>query len=385
MANANDFGPGVLLYPSATSMGWIHGASVSNPTIDAAGESVHFIGTCFIDGRAASKTISAAGGGSISWLPGTATFANAGTTLRVGIQDVDATAAAPIRGDGTFDVYADLVGGTDTITASTWRTDAMEVGTKTISHGQLIAIAFNLEARAGADALQIRCMASNHVQHFPAVTLEAPDATFTIQAALPNGIITFDDGTLGWIMGAFVFSAGPTTTSYDSASTTDEYATIFQFPRPTAIDGLLAYMTLEITAGTTEWILYSDPEGTPAAVAGGTITLDHDQRGGTVNRLIQANLGAVIELSANTKYAVALRPVGAENITILWHDVATAAHLKSAPGGTQSYIGSRANQTGAFATTTTRRLWTGVVACGGDDGAGAGGGEGPLIGGRLVL
>jgi len=36
--------------------------------------------------------------------------------------------------DGTFDVYADLVGGTDTITGSADQLTAMETGTKTITH-----------------------------------------------------------------------------------------------------------------------------------------------------------------------------------------------------------------------------------------------------------
>ena len=384
MANANDFGPGSQLYPLMSSFGPVNLTGYSVLTIDAAGESVHFIGTCYIDGRpAAAKTLSAAGG-TISWNPGAITFANAGTTLRIGIQDVDGTNGTPARGDGTHDVYADLVGGTDTITATTWREDAMETGTKDITHGQLITIVFNLESRGGADSIQVRTHSSGLTTNFPTVTLEAPDATFAVQASLPIALITFDDGTLGWIYGSMLSSALGTV-SLDVNSAADEIASIFQFSRPTPIDGLWFYGLLETAAGggTTELILYSDPEGTPAAVSGGTLTLDHEQRSSSgVSRYFVENLPAVIVLSANTKYAVAVRPTSTENVTIHNNDVAAANHLKSMPGGTQAYYGTRAGQTGAFSTTTTRRLWAGVIACGGDDGAGSGGG-GAMIGSNL--
>ncbi len=112
-----------------SSDGGLMGSGINNATMDGAGESQAFIGKVFLEAGTGSKTISSAGG-KIRWRSGTVTFANAGTNFRIGIQDVASTGLE----DGTFDVYADLVGGTDTITGSADQLTAMETGTKTISH-----------------------------------------------------------------------------------------------------------------------------------------------------------------------------------------------------------------------------------------------------------
>ena len=70
-------------------------------------------------------------------------FSNGSTNLRIGLQDV-----TPATGfeDGTFDVYADLVGGTDTIAEDVILATPMESGTKTVTHGDLLAIAIEMTA-----------------------------------------------------------------------------------------------------------------------------------------------------------------------------------------------------------------------------------------------
>lgn len=80
--------PTGLLYPFATdSQGTTPKASANGTAMDAATEKTAMIGRVYISGRPGSaKTISAAGGGSISFRTGTVTFANAGTTIALGIK-----------------------------------------------------------------------------------------------------------------------------------------------------------------------------------------------------------------------------------------------------------------------------------------------------------
>src|SRR5512146_744096 len=129
--------------PSLTLSSLLYGSSGTS-ALNAAGYKTAFIGNVYISGRpVGAKTISAAGGGSISFTPGTNTFADAGTNLRVGIQDAD-TSNSPVVPDGTHDVYADLVPGSVTLTGGTWYEADMSSGTKSITHGQEIAIVFEM-------------------------------------------------------------------------------------------------------------------------------------------------------------------------------------------------------------------------------------------------
>lgn len=376
MTTAYDFGPAGFCYPAPKfSSG---GLEISTTTlsntgaIDAASESIHIYGSVYIDGRpGSSKTISSSGG-KIHLLIGALTWANAGTTLRVGIQDMDNTTDDPPRGDGTFDVFDDLVPGTDTVSANTWLTVTMSSGSKSITPGDEVAIVLNLEALGGADSITVRGATETGAPNFPNITVEAPANSYTGQIVYPNVVIEFDDGTLGFIFGGWICTTFNSHT-FDSASTPDEYANIIQFSRPTPVDGYWWHGRMPGSAGSFEMLLYSDPEGTPAVVSGSTITEDIERQLSAQNRSFYRQLPAPILLSANTKYAVAWRPVDTGgDLTMASYDVADASHLKGAVGGTQCYFGTRSNQSGAFSTTTTRRLLGGVVACGGDDGAGGG-------------
>src|SRR4030095_1310880 len=128
----------------AMSTGLWGGTSINNLLgndsclLDADEEEVQFIGRVTIDGGGA-KTFGTSGS-QISWLPGASITFAANSTVRVGIKNsVDAGNGPPARatiGAAAFNVYDDLVGGTDTITSTTWRNDAMSAGTPfTITDG----------------------------------------------------------------------------------------------------------------------------------------------------------------------------------------------------------------------------------------------------------
>ena len=122
-------------------------------TINGVGESYGVIGRVRIPGNATGKVISAAGNGQILWMTGAVTWATAGSKIRVGIQDVDTSTGLE---DGTFDVYRELTQGADAISASVYRADTMNNGTKTLSDGDLIAIVVEMTVRNGADSIQVQ-------------------------------------------------------------------------------------------------------------------------------------------------------------------------------------------------------------------------------------
>lgn len=369
---------------------WAYGSlfpTAVDQVLDAAGEVCYLVGNVVLPARTGSKTISAAGGGLIHWMPGAATitFANASTNLRVGIQDVS-TSGGPPRGDGTHDVYADLVGGTDTITAQTWRSDAMESGTKTITHGDKVAIAWDMTARGGTDLVRVggARIITDNTSNNPGSTLVTSGPTYTAQAALPFCVLAFDDGTLGYIDGAWFTSTGAAFVgvSINTGSTPDEVCNIFRTEGPVSIDALKAVLSLDSFSADLELILYSDPLGTPSVVEALTFDASHGSVTGAY-RVTSIPLTAVRALSANTDYAVAIRPTTANGVTYSYFDVSAAGHFGGHSLGANCYFASRSNQTGAFSGTTTRRIH-GLAArvCSiGDDVGGAGGGGGRIIGG----
>jgi hypothetical protein len=351
--------------------------TANNITIDAANEALHWVGNVFLPGRTGNKTLSAGGGGSIWWLPGTVTFANGSTNLRIGLQDLSAS-GIPARGDGTFDVYADLVGGTDTITTATYLQTVMESGTKTVTHGDKISITFELTTWGGADSVQIRGQTSATVV-WPGSTLQTAGPAYAAQTGMPNALIQFDDGTYGWLLGSFIVSTGAafTETSVGTGSTPDEWGNIFRVPFPCKVDALFAQ--IGVAGAAMEIILYEDPLGTPAVVEAITVTPAHTQL--NTARFAEWPLTTVRELVADTDYVVALRPTTASTISVPAFNVSVAAHMIAHPLGTNCTVAKRTDNTGVFTATTTQRALCGVRVCGFSDGVGAGGGGQRIISG----
>ncbi len=362
-----DYGISPVIYPNHGLWEPSNSSSLNTiSTMDAAGEACHFIGQVIINGRPTSAKTFSSAGGKLHLMIGARTFTNGGTTARFGIQDVNLTAGSPGRGDGTFDVYKDMIGGTDTINANAYNTITMANGSKSIAHGDLIAIVVNMTARGGADSIITQGLIGTTLSHFPQSTAEAPAGTFSTSQGAPNAIIEFDDGTLGWIYGTLPASTSTSTISFDVNSATDEIGGTLKLQRPMMIDGLW-FLVGFVGSGPTEFILYSDPLGTPVAVPGGTVTFDHDLKQSTSQRYLHAFFTAPIILSPNTLYGFAARPTTADDVILQYLTCASNSYLNALPGGIYStYIG-RADQTGAFSETTTRRLIGGVLMAGGED------------------
>jgi len=340
----------------------------SNNTMDAAGESVTVIGIVALStGPGTSKTISASGG-AIYWRAGSAnTFANSGTTLRIGVQDVSAGLE-----DGTFDVSADLVGGTDTITNSSIMGTLMETGTKTIAHGDTIAVSMELIARAGADSVIATAFAQGNQlvnSYLSADTGSGPVASQNIG----QFSLLFDDGTVGWIL--YNIPALVTTTTFGNGSTPDEYATIFQTPFANTIVGISAILDNVASTDTFEAILYSTPLGTPVAEV--TITVAPTlvvsaTADGTWEWLFTSPFTPAI----NTNYAVAIRPTSVNTISLfrLQFGTGNGANRAVTPLGTLWSEGTRSDATGAFSSSLINLPCIGPIFGAFDDAVSAGGG-----------
>lgn len=354
--------------------------------INAANQSIQYIGYLNMDGGSAvgSKSLSSAGG-KIYWNTSTVTFANAGTTLRVGVQDI--SGSAPAQGDGTFDVYRDLVGGTDTIGTTAAQVTAMAAGPgKTLTHGQLIAIAFTLISRGGSDSINFRSWSpatTTGANQIPA-TMTNASGSFVRSNGVPDAVIEFDDGTLGWLTGSFTLSAQNSVAYNLNTGTADEYGNLIipRFKlRASAMFGILSPAS---SSANFEMCLYSDPLGSPTLIEAISITA---AQLGSSTAFGAGSIPFLTEriLSPGTVYAITFRPTTANNITSYYHDVADSRFWKLNTLGDDCYAINRLNNSGAFSdynggTPKTRRMWLSLIADQFDDGAGGGGGGGMLQG-----
>jgi hypothetical protein len=295
-------------------------------TLDADEEEAQLFGRVYLAAGSGSKTFGT-GGSKIGWLPGASITFAANSTLRVGIKKAstidiaNGPAARATIGAAAFDVYDDLVGGTDTITATTWREDTMSAGTPfAVSHGDLVSICFHLDTTSGTPSVKVRANTFTQAS-FPVSTLVTSGPTYSV-ANSPIAVITFDDGTIGWLEGAFVHSG----VSSEAIGNTNLYGNIIRLPFAAKVD---AIATLMVSAGTTDWDFgfYSTPLGTPAAMSGGVVAVDPQVTGST--RSFVMPLASEITLAPGTDYALAVKQNSATGLTVLTHDVDNVAHFQA--------------------------------------------------------
>lgn len=366
-----------LLYPAEPA--FTSGSLSSSPgTIDAATEKVAWIGRIQIEGRATSKVISAAGGGSIIWRAVAVTFANGSTTLDVGLQDVDLTTGNPPRPDGTFDVKRTLTGGVDTISGGALQTTAMTggSGSKTLSHNDWIAVVFDMTARAGSDSVAI-----GGVQ-FGGGNLPF-GALFTASWVASTGSwpqvgIVFDDGTRGTLDGCPVIMSSLTTEAFADATNPDERGNLFVPPWDCKVDAVFGYFGGAAANGDFEIQIYSDPLGTPTSVLpGGTaITVTAETLLGYASRPTTIPLPSEVSLTHGVTYAVAIKATGAGNVSMTQiMNFDNAAWKQFHPGGAGTSKVTRNGGSGAFTESDTIIYQLGVRISGFQDtSSGSGGG-----------
>lgn len=323
---------------------------LSATTLNAAGESLQFIGTVNLENpTGGGKTISAAGGGSIVWSAGTVTFANAGTTFKVGIQDVSTT-TSPAQGDGTFDVEASFTGGGGGVTASAKNTSVMTTGTKTIAQGDMIAICFTTTTRGGTDAINVNATAQALVNSgvMPVVSSNVGGSFAKVANVQPNAYIIFNDGTTGSVnITAFTPANGTSISINGGTATADEYGNYIKPLASFYAMGIAGMVNFGGTSSDCELLLYTDPLGTPAVAR--TISVDATHIATGITR-IQYLFSTPYLLKPNTEYAISLRPTTANNnVTIYFRTgVDTANSGDLGPPNTNHYAVRRLDNSGAF-------------------------------------
>lgn len=364
-----------FMYPEINYVGIVQATLA---VMDAATEKHAHIGVLRINGKpAGAKTLST---GNIQFRTGTCVFANGATTLDIGIQDV-ATGAGPIaQPDGTFDVKTTLAGGAG-ITSAAWNTVTMNSGSKNMSDGDLIAVVWDMTARGGADSVIVATennLYPNQSGGLPTTNSFVAGAWQTSNALgasrAPNVLITFDDGTLGWIEFSFpVTSTG--TESFQDSTNPDERGLIFQVPWDCKIDMLwVAGSAADANADFT-LKLYSDPTGAPVLLAS-VAHLAEIQGSVGAGGWYGLRIGADVSLSKNTDYVVTMLATGTANVGIVTNTFANTANRVTVNNGLTLKKATRNNSTGAFTAESPAitRYIMGVRICSFDDGTGNGGG-----------
>lgn len=329
-----------------------HAPTLGSSTMNATGESRAAVGRVRIAAGSGSKTISAAGGGAIIWnARASITFADPGTTVRIGVQDPASTGLE----DTGWDVYADLVGGTDTITAG-FMTTPMESGSKTIAHGDTVAVVLEMTSRVNPDSVNVGTIQPeplNKAGAFPYGTVDT--GTLGKAATLAMVFLKFDDGTYGWIDLTYPFcSADGTTggsfTSFNSGSTPDEYGALFSLPFRCKLAGFGIWLRNVAAAADFEFLLYETPSGTPTAVAGTPLFGDSDRVLADLSTaMFNGSLATPYVLEPNTEYAIAVRPTTGTSIDVGYYNLTSGYDfMKQALPFSAIKRVSRTDQTGAF-------------------------------------
>lgn len=321
-----------------------HSPGVS--TINAVGESHAVIGRVRLVGGSGSKTLSSAGG-KIIFGANLALF-GAGSTYRVGVQDVDSTGLE----DGAWDTYKDLVGGTYSFVVG-WNTAILDNGSKNIAHGDLIAIVLEMTARNGTDALNVRTTIS--ATGIPSVGLFPYGSSDTGSPTKTNAVLwaclIFDDGTAGWIEGLPILTQQALTQStaaFNTGTTPDEYGMLFQVPFRARLGWASFVISNVASADDFEMVLYSDPLGTPTVVR--TVTVDADLVSNISTHPFVGSFADILE--PNTDYVLAIRPTTANSLSWVYYDMGSGYDVlkKQYPLPVLKDV-SRSDQTGAFAET----------------------------------
>lgn len=363
--------------PRITFIGTVGGLQITSSTlIDLTGEKLAIVGEIMWDNGAATKTMSTSS--KIHIRTGAITFADASTTMRVGLQGLLGAGSGAVRAtpDGSWSVYTDLIGNGGLLTSSDdniAKSIALTAGTKDVSQGELVAIVFDMTARAGSDSFGFSGLTG-----FGYTTTRPGNAQyigsawtyFGGTAHLANVLLESDDGTFGLLRGA-TYISGTGVNAFQASSTPDEYGLVFQVPFRCKIDSVtFSGGPNGSAAADCEVCIYSTPSSTPVELANYTLLGEHGS-GYIDDRPTTIQLTEELELQPKTDYCVSIKATGTANFDVGYVKLANAAH-RPVLGLANCRLGTRSNATGAFSETTTTIPLIAVGISALDDGNGAG-------------
>ncbi len=319
--------------------------SAAVTTQDAVNEAAIMYGHIVTD-DGGTHTVDTTGSSSLQWKAGTITFASASTTFKVGLAVMDTSAGPPGRAVNvsdviTFSVSRSMIGGGGGITTNLWHSHTPDSGTMTISNGDFIAFCTQMTARGGTDSVATQCGSIPNALPRPAVTRFLSGAYGSINQ-VPNALIVFSDGHRGWFYGGAVFATANTSRTWNSGSSPNEYGNVFQMPFPVKIHGIEAAANVQ---GDTDFVLYSNPLGTP--VAEKTVSVDLNTIGASIDLYSQYFFASPYSVTANQPIAAIMKPTTATSVASAFKTYNSAADQITEMCGTNGYAVSRSS--GAFA------------------------------------
>lgn len=344
--------------------------------IDADTEEIQVIGDVTTD-DGASHTFGTSGS-AIVWLPGASIAFIAVATVRVGVKKASSisTSAGPpaqaTTGTAAYDVYKDLVGGTDVITSTTVRSDAMANGTPfTVADADQICIALTMSITSGVQSVKARCYVSTNNYGYPICSIFTSGTTFTQQTVTPNFILVFDDGHIGWIEPTQSVSVTQVATA--NVGSGNYIGNIFRVPYSCKVNSITAAVNCSTNAANFDLALISTPLGTPSVMT--SASCDANQITAGTGRVVTKKLATPQTLTINTDYCVAIKQTSATALTGVQWDVQAAAQLAAWGMGAECYAAnSTAGATFVQQNSGKRRyfIYAGVSALGTDAGGAAG-------------
>jgi hypothetical protein len=349
------------------------GLSISTvATMDAVDEKCAFAGQVFWADRDPSpKTMGSTS--KIHFRTGVVTFADAATNVRIGLQDCQTTTVTFLTPDGTFDVYADVAGNSGIISSSDDQAlksvTLSTSGSKSVAHGDTIAVVFDMTARGGTDSLTILGLGGPGALTFP-ISLSYTTSWFLGSAVgAPWVMLEASDGTLGTFVGG-IYIAGINTLSFNSSGTPDEYGLIFQVPFACTMDAVVAIVATNTVSMDYTIKVYSNPLGTPTVITS-IARLGEQGNNSTSERPTYFLLPAEVTLQPNTDYCISIEATGSGSMTHGVVELGSADH-REINGLTNCRMGSRTNGSGAFSETLTSVPLIAARICAFDDGTGLG-------------
>lgn len=358
------------------------GATISI-LLDATAEAWMCCGQIFTE-DGGSHTIDTTGSSSLGFRTGvvSATW-NAGTVLKVGLATVDAANGPPARATNvanvvTFDVNGQYITGTAPTTGA-WNESVPTTGTKTVANGDLIAFAIQMVTQGGTDTCNVQVVSTVFGAPPRPASASFLGGSYAALSRLPDCVITFSDGKLGFFYGGYVCDIPTTTTTWNSGSSPNEYGNFFQLPVPVKVYGLIAAAGI---SGDVDFVLYSDPLGTPAAQK--TVSIDLNVVASTsANEPTTILFASPYTTTANQPLAGIMKPTSVTNITSSYLSMNSSANMKAWDLGTNCYAVNRAS--GAFGAQNSNkdRYTIGLLIGAWDDGSGGSGGF-PVLGGPFT-
>lgn len=318
--------------PSATG---VPAFATTATLIDAAGEKIAFI--FFVHKAGEIETV--------EFSLRSVVF-NALSVARVSLQDVSLVNGDP---DGVQDQFRDLTGlATGWVVPGRISSDGTDTGTRrTVAVGDILVFVLEYQTFTAADSLTLGAPSESTAgedRDLPYTDLFT--AAWAPSAGQNPGIVLkYSDGTYSAPLGCVpVLSVADQT--FNSGSTPDERALLFQVPVPMRVCG--ARWRGSVAAGANHDVVLYDAAGTALRTA----SRDGDVSSITGIGMRGAHFTSPLDLAANVDYRLALKPTTVTNVSVVQATFATAAIANAYAGGPTAQLSTRTDG-GAWTETAT--------------------------------